>query len=212
MSRLLSGTNIDVTQRPSIVLARLKEALGPSPSESDCKILRSIWLQKLPARTREFLIIYQDDPLDKQANVADRLFEQYEKPSSAPTASVSAVSSGDNMNASQAVQPDMVLALLRNLTLQVAEIRAERSRERSRGNSCLQSRNVSPSNYNRYRSRGNSPHPGPRSTSRPRRPDWYDGKCWYHAKFGEKARNCVSGCSSYSRFSSSVSTMSENTD
>lgn len=64
----------------STILARLKKALGPNPSKSNCRILRSIWLQKLPARTREFLVIYQDDLHSKRADIADRLFEQYEKP------------------------------------------------------------------------------------------------------------------------------------
>ncbi len=200
MNRILSGTNIDTSQKPSIILAGLKEALGPNPSQADCKILRSIWLQKLPARTREFLVIYQDDPADKQAVVADRLFEQYEKPSvptgtSILSTSVNAVASGNSIGTSQV---DLLLSMLQNLTVQIAEIRADRDHRWSHTPSRNRSRNSSPDNY---RLRNSSPHP--RSRSRSRYSDWFnDGQCWYHAKFGENARKCMQGCSKHSQFTS----------
>lgn len=79
---------------------------------------------------------------------------------------------------------DLVLSLLQNPNMQVAEIKTQNEHRRSWNSPCLQSQNVSPSsNYIYHHSCESSLHSNSRSRSCIRPPDWYDGKCSYNAKF-----------------------------
>ncbi len=184
LNRILADTYVDVNQEPSIILARLRDALGSSSEPNTSKILRQMLVKMLPTRTREFSSVYQDNPLDKQANVTDRPFDAYEKPSG--TSLSGPVTSVNSVGPTQSLQ---------NLTMQVAEICSDHergcSRNSSPGRSCVGSQSD-------RRSRTNSPYPR-------RYIDWYDGKCWYHAKFGDGARKCVPGYSLHQQFMSSSS-------
>lgn len=174
--KILSGTDINPNEKPSVSLAKLKGALGPDMAAGDGDLLSSIWLQKLPARTREFLTLYTDETLEKQAEIADKLFETYEKSVGFQVAAVSAPSGP----AIQSNQMEVLIALLQNLTTQVAAIKLEQSSDRGRS-------------HQRRSSPGTTPHRG-RSRSR-RRTEIIDGKCWYHHKYPDSARGCAPGCS-----------------
>lgn len=75
LTKLLQGVDIHSNTKPSVILNKMRN-LGPTSDSNE--ILRSMWLQKLPQRTREILAINTDQSLDHQTELADRLYETYE--------------------------------------------------------------------------------------------------------------------------------------
>lgn len=187
---LLKGAKIE-EKKPSLILSKLSAIAGPKFDQS---LLRSIWFEKLPIRTREILTINTDMELDKQADLADRLMATYET----AEASVSYIAPVIPPNTTvplptNSTPPtpgwDVVISMLAELRADINAVRNE-TREHSRRSNR--------DNSQRYRNRSQTPFRRNRSQSRGR-PQMFDDICWYHNKFGNNARNCDPACRHYSK-------------
>lgn len=183
LNKLLRGADIPEGTKPCIVLQRLRALVGHMPNADD--LVRPIWIQKLPIRTQEILSANRNDPLDTICKTADKMHEIAERSSS----SVHAVTAAASAPKPTLAVDDCLAAVLRSLTTEIAALRAER-REYQGGRERDRSRDRDRS-YNRYsrRSRSRSQTPGRSGAT-----DMYDGVCWYHYTYGDKARNCAPGC------------------
>jgi len=165
---LLLGVELG-DKRPTQLLRDMKALAGSDATEG---LLRTLWLQRLPTRIQQLLLIFEDTTLDKLAECADKLWEH---PSSQE---VQAVTTAPTTGATvQAIDPvDTITKRLDELALQVASLTYKtrrRGTERQRG---------------RSRSRE-------RSTSRARSSEKSDhGLCYYHRRFGDAARRCTIPC------------------
>lgn len=189
--KFLQGTNIDKTKKPSMILHDLRQQAGLVGNTND-QILREIWINMLPEKTRDMLALYVKQPLSEQAELADNLYSTYEnKQQTVPMSnnvsfsdiSVSAIAANSSVI-------ENILSLINNLQIQVAAISSER-----------QSRNQS--GIRSSRSRNRSPTPGrQRDRSYSRRRGMFrvyvkNNLCTYHYKFGDSARKCLPGCKHY---------------
>ncbi|XP_065205457.1 uncharacterized protein LOC135835213 [Planococcus citri] len=124
ISKLLQDTHVEEGLKPSIVLGKLRTLAGEN---FDKDLLKSIWLKKLPKRTREFLAV-SEAGIDEQAKLADRLFETYES-NGFSTASVQSANVLATQQASSAAPPpanttasnatnELLLSMLQNLQAQ----------------------------------------------------------------------------------------------
>lgn len=207
ISRLLNGTDIDPNMKPSIILAKLRNAAGAKCTNDD--IFRGIWLQKLPQRTKEMLAINASLSLDDQAKMADCLYEAYQQsnqisaiqpqlqmPGMQPNTS-SFQPQSTNLNATQATPTSNVsldafntlMTLFQGLQTQISAIQTnQKSFEEKLSNRTYQQR---PNNYRNRRFRSPSPYR--------KNLNIVDGLCYYHTKFGERAYKCAKGCKNYER-------------
>lgn len=124
--QLISGEELG-DRKPTQFLRHLKSLAGNT--FSDDKILRELWLQRLPRNAQAILTAQSDLPLDKVAELADKILEVN------PIAIAAAVATPTSLPHS--TTPDLSdLALkLQELTKQVAALTADRSRQRSRSKS-----------------------------------------------------------------------------
>lgn len=201
LTQLLRGASIPTNCKPSIILANIKHYAGVAADTPEMKdILHSIWIQKLPTRTREILAPSSNQPLEKQAEIADILYETYEchnnqiaavsntsvNPQTMSTLSSNSNSVQNSTSASTstpAVDFSLLLSMMSSMQAQISAIAAkqeERSRSRQRSPTPYNARR----RYSRNRSRNASES----------RAQFYDGECWYHNTFGQKARKCIPGC------------------
>lgn len=131
----------------------------------DEAVLKSRWMSSLPDQTKALLTVQSDESLEKLAEIADKIHEVFNLKERSTVAVAAAPPTPPLDTASQIAE----------LTKQIAELKRNfnsgRQRNRSRG---------------RTRER-------PRSKFAPRRLN-KTGVCFYHAKYGKKARNCSDGC------------------
>lgn len=127
-------------RRPSQFLRHLKTLAGPSMSDE--KILRQLWMRRLPRHLQAILAAQEDLPLDKVAELADRILEV------SPGSPAQVHSTSDSG----------ITARLDELARQVAALTSD-SRHRSRTRSSLSR------SRNRNGSRSRAPTPGRDSRS-----------------------------------------------
>lgn len=143
----------------------MKSQLGRNTMSE--KILRRLWLDKLPPSATQILAPMIDTtPIDMLANSADRILESNSSPQ---TVNALATPSSQN-NELQQLKAEMgeLKAMIKALQTQSRE---PRGRSQSLGR------------QRRSRSRERSPYSQPQG-----------GICWYHYKFGNNARKCNSPC------------------
>ncbi|XP_047032027.1 uncharacterized protein LOC124643514 [Helicoverpa zea] len=163
---LISGLELG-NQKPSQLLRRMRELGGNMITEDGIKIE---WMNHLPPQMRVVLSVNTDSSLDMLAAMADKMMEYSE------SANIAAVSSSqpDSAAVNQKIMSAQIQVLskqLENLTLEISELR-------SRGRP----------NHRRYqRSRSRS-----KSTARHQHDP--NRVCYYHYRFGDQARRCVSPC------------------
>lgn len=179
-------------QRPSQLLRRMRDLARDKVPDST---LRLMWMNHLPAHVRSVLIvsdtISKTAALDELSLLADKMMEQ--------TQEVSVVSSSStNHQQPSPTQPksetQYLIEEIRRLSLEVASLRTRPSHYQ---NNYLRSR----SPYNRQH-RTNRNRSTTRSPSRSRTmqrteniPTPDSDYCYYHRRFGQKARRCQSPCS-----------------
>ena len=154
--------------KPSALLRRMRELAGKNFSED---VIRTIWLSRLPTTVQSILSV-SSETLDKLSGLADKISEV----TSFSTAVCQAVAS-PSLEAQIADLRQDVSAL----KFQIAEL--AKSSETPRGRA--HSRNKS---HFRKKFRSKS---GDSNTAQ----DKDSTLCWYHARFGDKARDCVEPCS-----------------
>ncbi|XP_059061864.1 uncharacterized protein LOC131854737 [Achroia grisella] len=154
-------------RRPSQFLRHLKSLTGDSLRDDE-GILRQLWMRRLPTHLQTILAA-QDLPLEKVADLADRIMEVSPATPLASSTSVAGISP-QPITSSSSVDPFAILSQrIDQLTEQVASLTAyqrQGSRSRSRTPQSRQSRSRSPQ---------------PRT-------------CWYHRTFKEKALHCTTPC------------------
>ena len=177
MQEVLSATKPLTSTKPSIVYQQILGSLGVHTDEG---IIRTIWIQQLPEKIREFLTVNEDEPIEKQIKLADRLIETFPNTAAPVISAVSAKPATPNHDSLIAIIATLT-SKLSELSTKVDAIQVERSRSRSRS-------------HHRYnsRQRSESPYQNPEPTNST--PDLIDGLCWYHYNFNKKARKCVVGC------------------
>lgn len=167
-------------QKPSQLLRHMKSLANDQIRED---ALRTLWMQRLPSQVQLILSASQGVDINKMAEIADKIVEV--STNSAMAASVANVPAPapampNRDCAATPLTPVLphatahdIAALqsqVASLTRMVEELRVDRSRPRSRS-------------QGRWRPRSRSKTPGART------------ECFYHRRFGSKARKCTAPCS-----------------
>ncbi|XP_045778134.1 uncharacterized protein LOC123876050 [Maniola jurtina] len=173
--KLISGLELG-DQKPSVLLRKMRELDNGLITEEGLKIE---WLNHLSPQSRCVLSVNKESSLDTLAAMADQMME-YTGSTSTGTVAVVSTPAAPPTSSREPTNSE-ILAKLEKLTLEIAELR-ERGRPTHRMSRRF--RNL------RYRSRSR-----PASSSRrPREAGDNTRECWYHYKFGEKAKRCESPC------------------
>lgn len=129
MRTLLHGIELG-DKKPSQLLREMKALAGENATEG---LLRTLWLQRLPSRIQEMLLIFDGANLDKLAECADKLKEH---PTSVDIHAVQTTPSSSE---------DAVQQILKQMAALTAKVEKFTRRSHSRGRS--QSRSSSRSRY-----------------------------------------------------------------
>ncbi|GFU25372.1 retrovirus-related Pol polyprotein from transposon opus [Trichonephila clavipes] len=132
--------------------------------------LQSLWLQRMPPHIQTVLSA-SSEPLDKLAIIADKVSEVV---GSSSTICAATTVPPPSQSSSCSVHPtmDSLARQIQELSLQVAELTRERNSSR----------------HQRYSSDRRRSHSRSRSVNRG------SGICYYHRRYKEQARKCVSPC------------------
>ncbi|GFU22777.1 retrovirus-related Pol polyprotein from transposon 17.6 [Trichonephila clavipes] len=142
--------------------------------------LQSLWLQRMPPHIQTVLSA-SSEPLDKLAIIADKVSEVVGSSSTICAATtVPPPSQSSSCNAQPTM--DSLARQIQELSLQVAELTRERNSSR----------------HQRYSSDRRRSHSRSRSVNRG------SGICYYHRRYKEQARKCVSPCAFVQKRVSSV--------
>ncbi|KAK2575247.1 hypothetical protein KPH14_012762 [Odynerus spinipes] len=160
--RILLSTLELGDRKPSQLLREMRSLAGDNATEG---LLRTLWLQRLPTRIQELLLILEDTTLVKLAECADKL---HEHPSTMENKSAQYVSVADS------TAPMAMNEQIRRLTEHVAALSTKLGQTHRHGRNRFRSR--SRSRYSRSRNRTPTPADGSQ-----------DGQCYYHQRFGNKA-------------------------
>lgn len=161
-------------QRPSQLLRYMKTLAAEKVSES---LLKTLWLQRMPTQVQMVLSASEGVELTKMAEIADKIVQV--SLNGLEASNIASVACAQEPARSNQIPPSIPtagheIALLQQqigtLTKMVEELRMERGRPKFR------------------------PRTHARSRSRPRTPS-NNGDCFYHRRFGAKARKCTSPCS-----------------
>ena len=165
LQQLLNLTDLG-DQRPTRLLRHMQQLLGSEATGADRTLLRQLFLQRLPPNVRMILASSgETTTLEELAELGDTII-------AAAPPGVAVVS-----------QPPS----------EIEELRTELSRLRETVSTLASPRQVfrQPSPSHRFRQRSPSPHRHSRLQSPPPHPN----VCWYHARFGDRARKCTPPCS-----------------
>lgn len=154
-------------QKPSYLLREMKNLAGQSIS---AEILKTLWLQRLPTSIQAILAVSSED-LDHLTVMADKIFE------TSAGSEIHKINTKPNDNTSLESQ-------VANLTRQISEMRSEFSRHGTNN------RNSS----NRSRSRSKTPHNNSQRNQSKHALSSNTKLCWYHHKWGNKAKICAGHC------------------
>lgn len=170
IDKLCSGLTLKPKQKPSELLQEIRNVAGADVNDN---LLEVIWLNRLSPVVAGVMAAL-DVPLNQKGAAADPVHAQ----TMIPQFNVSAT------KIAPCVQPqaDPMLECLNNLTarFEAMEASLRQSRPAGRGNQHWSRPQSQSRRVNRSR-----------SESQVR-----DGLCYYHRRFGDKARNCREGCTS----------------
>lgn len=161
------------------------EVLAASATCVNTDLLRKLWLRKLPPSIRVALTASGKTTINDVLEIADKIWE-VSNPQMYPTA-VNSLSS-----ASSGVLPPDVMSSLATLTSSMTLLRDEvlELRRRSAERPIPQEHNAFI--CSRCRGRSSSRRSGRSSRSQSRNGD--GSLCWYHYRFGSRARKCIMPC------------------
>ncbi|GFU03454.1 transposon Tf2-11 polyprotein [Trichonephila clavipes] len=171
-------------EKPSHLLRKMKE-LSNGQLQDD--FLQSLWFQRMPPHIQTVLSA-SSEPLDKLAIIADKVSEVV---GASSTICAATTVPPPSQSSSCSAQPtmDSLSRQIQELYLQVAELTRERNSSR----------------HQRYSSNRRRSHSRSRSVNRG------SGICYYHRRYKEQARKCVSPCAfvQKKRVSSVIAGMTE---
>lgn len=170
-------------EKPTHLLRKMRQLAQGSGLGSE--MLRTLWMSRLPVQAQAILSVSDKTvtDLDALASMADKILEV-----SLPTSDCYAVRKVDEVD---------------DLKLQIAELteqiktmantnqNSQRPRFRSKSRERFDRRPREHSREARYPTRNNS-FSRNRETSPPQQNPEF---CWYHNRFGERAKNCTGSCS-----------------
>ncbi|BES89096.1 Hypothetical protein NTJ_13733 [Nesidiocoris tenuis] len=168
LKKLLTGLELG-DLKPSQLLRHMQSLAGDGIAD---KVLKSLWMDKLPSFITSILVISEEN-LEKLAAMADRILD-----SNPRRHELSAVSAGSSASSSNSANSALV-ARVAALEAQIQSLMIRKSRSPKRGRSL--SRDRSRGSRNRSRSRYNP-----------------NGKyCYYHFMYGRKCEpgKCSQPCS-----------------
>ncbi|GFS61473.1 transposon Tf2-9 polyprotein [Trichonephila clavipes] len=154
-------------EKPSHLLRKMKE-LSNGQLQDD--FLPSLWLQRMPPHIQTVLSA-SSEPLDKLAIIADKVSEVVGA-SSTICAAKTVPPPSQSSSCSAQLTMDSLARQIQELSLQVAELTREHNSSR----------------HQRYSSDRRRSHSRSRSVNRG------SGICYYHRRYKEQARKCVSPC------------------
>ncbi|GFT93208.1 uncharacterized protein TNCV_113321 [Trichonephila clavipes] len=154
-------------EKPSHLLRKMKE-LSNGQLQDD--FLQSLWLQRMPPHIQTVLSA-SSEPLDKLAIIADKVCDVV---GASSTICAATTVPPPSQSSSCSAQPtmDSLARQIQELSLQVAELTRDRNSSR----------------HQRYSSDRRRSHSRSRSVNRG------SGICYYHRRYKEQARKCVSPC------------------
>ena len=155
-------------QRPTQLLRRMKQLLGPDMAGADGTLLRELFLQRLPANVRMVLASSGEDA------TLEELAERGDKIIAAASPAVASVAPSHKPSEWDQLRSE-VLRLQETVSALASSGRPPRQQ--------------SPYRLSQHRS------PSPHRLSRQGSPPPHRTICWYHARFGNKARKCSAPCS-----------------
>lgn len=155
-------------ERPSHLLRKMRELSG---NRLDEEFLGNLWLQRMPTHIQTVLSA-SSEKLDKLAVIADKVAEVVQPDAMGSAFGVSQDSAG--------VSTDMLARQIEELTRRVSEL----SRNEEKLTRQVSELSRMRPKADRFRSRSRS---RPRKTSS-------GVVCFYHERFGDKARKCVPPC------------------
>lgn len=170
--KLLSGLELG-DQKPTQLLRVMRDLAGEKVPDNALKLL---WMGHLPSQIRAVLSVNTESSLDTLAMMADKMMEHTEH----TIAEVSQCSStaSSSTSSSQDLQFQLLTKEIEKLTLEIASLRKENASQR---------RSFRQNNYySRSRSRSRT-----RGGKKPGDSDW---ECYFHHRFGDKAKRCDSPC------------------
>lgn len=151
-------------RRPSQFYRHLQGLAGANVPD---EFLKSIWSNRLPRNIQSFIAAQFDSPIDVLMDLADRV--QDIAPSTPQVAAMSSSMPGSSMDA-MAREIAELRKQMHDLTTHFQRQSRPRTQSRGRQRSRSSSRTRTASEHRRF------------------------PVCWYHHKFGEKARCCVKPC------------------
>ncbi|XP_039313041.1 uncharacterized protein LOC120359500 [Solenopsis invicta] len=185
--RLLEHEEIG-DRKPSQFLRHLRSLAGNVVGD---KVLRTIWLSRLPAHIQPHLVTRTEDSLDQVADIADTIMEATRAP---PLQVAETTPSSFSRSAGQ----DDATSLEAKINLQLAQMRLSMQQEMAEQLTAIRKSIEAIGELERGRSHERRyTRPRSRSRSRPRAHGHAtNGLCYYHWRFGPDARRCEAPCSS----------------
>lgn len=157
-------------RKPSQFLRHLRTLAGTTlPDE----LLRTLWLGRLPTNMQAILATRTSDKLEDVAEQADRIHEIGGKSLVLATSTTTGKAPATTMEAQMETLCKQVAALTTQMETMQKDWKNGRGRQRARSRSGKRERSHSRSG---------------------KKPDESDGECFYHRRFGEKARKCTKPC------------------
>ncbi len=171
--------------KPSHLLRKMRELAGTAFSDD---FLKTLWLQRLPSEMQTILSISTEN-VDNVAKMADKIAEVRNENASHAVLAINQQTRSpfeDFQNQQTFSNKNISGGEVSALRLEIAELTKQVQR-------------LSHPNYRNYRGRSfnrTNRNYRPRSQSRERQN--FEGKCYYHFKFGNKAFRCTPPCNSHS--------------
>lgn len=154
-------------RKPSQFLRHLQDLAGPAVPED---FIKTIWCNRLPRDIQSILASQPTHSLDQLSDLADRIQEISSSRNVALTSSQAVHAVNQHGEIAELKKMVELLTLKLDEHTRSAQCSSIRSRLQRRNSSRHRSRSRSNSSYRKF------------------------PVCWYHAKFGDKARSCVKPC------------------
>ncbi len=164
-------------RQPSQLFREMKALAG---QQMNSEVVKTLWLQRLPPHVQLVLSASEGVPLEKMAEIADKLAEIHR--SNAMASSINAIGATSDTTRQNTIVPTQET----NLITVIADLQKQMAALSVAVTHLTNTRGRSP------QARQNDSRNRSRTHSRQRTDQ--NGVCYYHAKFGVNARKCFKPC------------------
>lgn len=172
LDQLLSDKSFNTHQKPSQLLLEMRQKGGDAVTDD---VLKRLWLNALPTRARDILVITEESSLDKLARIADKIYDEIPETQNKSVCPISIKPERE-----KPISEDQNLSSL----FDMMKIMMNKICDLEKNQDTMANRSRSPNR-----------NPGSRFRSQSRkRQELIEGVCFYHRTFGEKAYKCAPGC------------------